>query len=133
SEPNAHLPSVPRMPLPTSRSMRMITSVSMLVRMIGAAVALSFVKGFGISALHRPHVGDRACDRGRRRTRRARQMGARARPLPANKIAVGGRDRALPGRHDLAVRGKAHRAAGFAPFKPRFGEQLVEPFGHGIA
>src|SRR6185437_16164369 len=108
SEPNAHLPSVPRMPFPTSRSIRMITSVSILVRMIGAAVALSFVKGFGISALHRPHVGDRTGDRGCRRTRRARQMGARARPLTADKIAVRGRDRALPGRHHFAIGGKAH-------------------------
>src|SRR6202046_2156416 len=36
------------MDVPTRRSMRMITSVSILPRMIGAAIALSLVKGFGI-------------------------------------------------------------------------------------
>jgi hypothetical protein len=37
-----------------------MTSVSMLLRMSGAAIALNWVKGFGISALHGPHIGDGA-------------------------------------------------------------------------
>src|SRR5665213_597920 len=121
------------MPLPTSRSMRMMTSVSILVRMIGAEIALSFVKGFGISALHRSHVGDGAGDRGSRGTCRAGQMGTRARALAADKIAVGGRDRALPGSHHFAIGGQTHRTAGLAPLEARLGEQFVEPFGDRIA
>src|SRR6059058_3805655 len=121
------------MELPTSRSMRMITSVSILPRMIGAAVAESFVNGFGMSAPHRPHVGDRAGDGRGRSTCRACQMGARLRPLPADKIAVGGRDRALARRDGFSVGGKAHRAARLAPFKARLDEDLVEPLGDGIA
>jgi hypothetical protein len=38
----------------------MMTSVSMLVRMIGAAIAVSLVKGLGMLGLHHPHVGDGA-------------------------------------------------------------------------
>src|ERR1700730_13690321 len=107
------------MPLPTRRSMRMITSVSILVRMIGAAIALSLSKGFGISALHHPHVGDRAGNRGCRRTGRARQIGARPRPLAADEIAIGGGDRALTGCDGFAIRGQTHRTAGLAPFEAR--------------
>jgi hypothetical protein len=40
------------------RSMRMMTSVSILVRMIGAAIAVSLVKGCGTLALHGPHIGN---------------------------------------------------------------------------
>src|SRR5689334_4158945 len=109
--------------------MRMITSVSILPRMIGAAVAMSLLNGFGMSAPHRPHVGNGAGDRRSRRTRRARQMGARPWSLPADEIAVRGRDRALPRRDGLAVSGKTHRAARFAPFKARLDEDLVEPLG----
>src|SRR5438105_3325256 len=105
------------MVLPTSRSMRMITSVSILPRMIGAAVAESFVNGFGISAPHRPDIGNGAGDGRGRSTRRACQMRPRLRPLPSDKITVGGRDRALPRRHGLSVGGKAHRAARLAPLK----------------
>src|SRR5882757_9369373 len=100
------------MEFPTSRSMRMITSVSMLLRMIGAATAASLLNGFGMSALHYPHVGDGARDRGGCGTRRARQMGSGARSLPADKIAVGRRDRTLPGSYRLTIGGKAHRATG---------------------
>src|SRR5262245_4312266 len=102
--------------------MRMMTSVSMLARMIGAAMAVSLLNGFGMSAPHRPHIGNGAGDGCSRSTRRACQMRARPRPLPADKIAVGGRDRALSRRDRLAVGGKAHRAARLAPFKSRLDE-----------
>src|SRR5882672_4017251 len=103
------------MEFPTSRSIRIMTSVSILLRMIGAAIAVSLLKDFGMSALHRPHVGDSACNRSGSSRRRARQMGPGARPLTADKIAIRGRNRALPRRHRLAVGGKAHRAPGLAP------------------
>src|SRR5450755_3583616 len=92
SAPNAHVPRVPRTEFPTRRSMRMMTSVSMLLRMIGAAMAESLVKGFGMLALHHSHVGNGARYRGRRRRRRARQMGTGTRALAADKIAIGRRD-----------------------------------------
>src|SRR5207253_7504017 len=104
----------PRTELPTSRSMRMMTSVSILPRMIGAAIAVSLLNGFGMSACHCPYVRDRAGDGRGRRACRARQMGARLRSLPADEIAVGGRHGALPRRDRLAIGGKAHRAARLA-------------------
>src|SRR6266436_1130197 len=102
SAPNAHLPSVPRMEFPTSRSMRMITSVSILPRMIGAAIAVSLLNGFGMSTLHHPHIGNGTGDRGGRGHRRARQMGPGLRSLTADKISVGGGDRTLARRHGFA-------------------------------
>src|SRR6185436_13482440 len=121
------------MEFPTSRSMRMMTSVSMLPRMIGAAIAVRVLNGFGMSAPHRSHVGDGAGDGGCRRTGRARQMGPRPRTLAADKIAVGGRDRALAGGDRFAVGGKAHRTSGLAPFEASVDEDLVQPFGDRIA
>src|SRR5512139_2687111 len=50
-----------------------------------------------------PHIGDGALDRRRRGHRRAGEMGARAGPLAADEIAVGGRHAALPRRHPLAI------------------------------
>src|SRR5437016_3869091 len=116
SAPKAHLPSDPRIEFPTSRSMRMMTSVSILPRMMGAAIAASLLNGLGMSALHRPDICDRADDGGGRSRRRARQMGSGARPLTADKVPVGRRDRALPGRHRFPVGGQAHRAPRLAPF-----------------
>src|SRR5690242_16618595 len=112
--------------------MRMITSVSILPRMIGAAVAVSLLNGFGISAPHRSNVGDRTGNGGCRRARRTREMRSRPRPLAADKVAVGGRHRTLPRRDRLAIGGKAHRATGLAPFEACLDEHLVEPFGDRI-
>src|SRR6185369_4673716 len=131
--PKAHLPSVPRMEFPTSRSMRMMTSVSMLPRMIGAAIAVRVLNGFGMSAPHRSHVGDGAGDGSGGRTGRACQMGARPRALAADKITVGSRDRALAGGNRFTVGGKAHRASGLTPFEAGVGKDFVEPFGDRIA
>src|SRR5712675_3264949 len=105
SAPKAHFPSVPRMEFPTSRSMRMMTSVSMLLRMIGAAIAVSLPKGFGMSALQHSYVGNGASDRGGCGTRGARKMGPGARPLPADKIAVGRGNRALSRGYRLTIGG----------------------------
>src|SRR5262245_64134963 len=102
--------------------MRMMTSVSILARMIGAAMAVSLLNGFGISAPHRPHVGNGAGNGCSRSTRRACQMRARLWPLPADKIAVGGRDRALARRDGPAVGGRAHREARRAPIQSRLNE-----------
>src|SRR3954447_3872099 len=120
------------MEFPTSRSIRMMTSVSMLPRMIGAAIAVRVLNGFGMSAPHRSRVGDGAGDGGCGRTGGAGQMGTRARALTADKIAVGGRDRALAGGYGFAVGGKAHRAAGLAPFEAGIGKDFVEPFRERI-
>src|ERR1700754_1133143 len=109
------------MEFPTSRSIRMMTSVSMLVRMIGAAIAESSVKGFGMSALHRSHVGDGARDRRGRGAGRAGQMRAGARPLPSVEVAIGSRDRPLAGSHAFAVGGKTHRTAWLTPLETCFG------------
>src|SRR4051812_17903429 len=96
---------------PTSRSMRMMTSVSMLARRMGAAIAVSVSNGFGMSAPHRSHVGDGTGDRRSRRTGWAGQMGTRPRALAADEIAVGSRDRALARRHGFAVGGETHRTS----------------------
>src|SRR6185437_12034290 len=87
------------------------------------------VKPCGVAlSLEYPHIGDGAGERRRRRHGRARQMRARARSLPADEIAVRGRDRALAPRHRLAVGGEAHRAAGLAPLESRVAEDAIEPF-----
>src|SRR5260370_12807369 len=112
--------------------MRMMTSVSMLLRMIGAAIELSLVKGFGMLALHGPHVGDGSGERWGRRCGGAREMGTRTRPLAADEISVRSRYRALARCHRFAIGGQAHRASGLAPFEAGLGEKLVEPFGHRI-
>src|SRR6185312_11689401 len=123
------------MELPTRRSTRMITSVSILPRMIGAAMAVSLLNCFGIlsSTPHGSDVGDRPRNRRSSGARRARQMSPRARPLPSDEIAVRGRDRTLAGCDGLAVGREAHRAAGLAPFESGLGEDLVEPFGDRVA
>src|SRR3954449_12754719 len=113
--------------------MRMMTSVSMLPRMIGAAMACSSVKGFGILALHGPHVSNSAGYRRCGRSRWARQMGTGPRPLAADEVAIRGRDRALAGGHGFAVGGEAHRASRLAPLESRIDEKLVEPLGNCIA
>src|ERR1700687_1858488 len=121
------------MEFPTRRSIRMMTSVSMLPRMTGAAIAVSLVKGFGMLALQGPHVGDGARYRCRRRHRGARQMGTGLGPLAADEIAIRGRNRALAGSHRFAVGGEAHRASGLTPFETCVDEELVESFGHCFA
>src|SRR5665213_420067 len=120
------------MEFPTRRSMRMMTSVSMLPRMIGAAIAFNLVNGLGTLALHGPHVGDGAGYRRRNRRGRACQMSPSPRSLAADKIAVGGGDRALAWSNGLAVGRQAHRTPRLAPFESGFDEDLVEPFGHGL-
>src|SRR5207244_1037799 len=83
--------------------------------------------------LELPDIGDGALDRRGGGHRRAGEMGARAGPLAADEVAVGGRDAPLPRRHSLAVRRDAHRAAGLAPFEAGFAENLVEALGFGLA
>src|SRR5260370_41098012 len=103
--------------------MRMMTSVSMLLRMIGAAIELSLVKGFGMLALHGPHVGDGTGDRRGRRRGRARQIGTRTRPLAADDICVRSRYPALARCHRCAIGGQAPPATRPAPFETRLGEK----------
>src|SRR5439155_23399633 len=133
SAPKAHLPSVPRMEFPTSRSMRMMTSVSMLPRMMGAAIAVRVLNGFGMSASHRSHVSDGAGDGGCGCACRACQMGTRPRAMAADNIAVGGRDRTLTGSNRFTVGGKTHRTSWLAPFEPGIDKDPVQPFGDRIA
>src|SRR5258708_14289470 len=98
--------------------MRMMTSVSMLLRMIGAAIELSLVKGFGMLALHGPHVGDGTGDRRGRRRGRARQMGTRTRPLAADEFSVRSRYRALARCHRFAIGAPGRRASWATPIAP---------------
>src|SRR5690348_12080592 len=111
----------------------MMTSVSMLLRMIGAATAISLLKRFGMLASHRPDIGDDAGNRGRRGTCRARQMGACPRPLASDKVTVRRRHGTQSGRHRLAIGGKTHRTTGFTPFEAGVSEELVESLGDCLA
>src|SRR5690606_18784971 len=63
----------------------------------------------------------------------AGQDGAGALALTTLEIAVGGRDGQLARRDEVSVHGDAHGAAGDAPFGARFGEDLVQTFGLGVA
>ena len=74
-----------------------------------------------------------AGERGGGGHRRAGEMGARARPLAADEVAVGGGDAALARRHGLAVHGEAHRAAGLAPLEAGVDEDAVEALGLRLA
>src|SRR6478735_6075672 len=121
------------MEFPTSRSIRIMTSVSILLRMIGAAMAVTLPKGFGMSALQHSCVGDGAGNCRGCGTRRARQMGPGARPLPANKIAVGSGDRALPRGYCLTIGSKTHRASRFPPLEAGIDEDPVEPLRNSFA
>ena len=99
--------------------------------MIGAAVAVSFLNGFGMSTLHHPDIGDDAFDRGGRGSRRARQMGPGTGSLRPTKFRLKWRPSAARGSR-FAIGGETHRAARFAPLKPCVDEKLVEPFGDRI-
>src|SRR5579864_9608794 len=101
--------------------------------MIGAATAVSLLKGFCMLVPHRPHVGNHASNRGRCGARRARQMSARTGSLTADKIAVRCRDRTLARPDRLTVGGKAHRTAGLTPFEAGVDKQLVEPLRDRLA
>src|ERR1700722_4258940 len=107
----------------------MMTSVSMLLRRIGAATAVSLLTGFGMLAPHSPDVGDDAGNRSRRGACWTGQMSTCLRSLASDKVAVRRRNRALSGRHLLAIGGKAHRTTGFTPFETGVREELVESFG----
>src|SRR5471032_2958144 len=67
-----------------------------------------------------------ACDRCSNGHARACQMGAGARSLPTDKIAVSSGDGPLARRNDVAVSSKAHRAARLAPFEARVDECSVQ-------
>ena len=60
-------------------------------------------------------------------------MGAGARALPADEVAVRGRGAAFLRRDEIAVHGGAHRAARFAPLEARVAEDAVEALGFGRA
>src|SRR5262245_50292880 len=59
-------------------------------------------------------------------------MGARARSLPADEVAVGSGDAALARRNGLVVHGKAHGAAGLAPLKAGGLEHLIQALRLGL-
>src|SRR6185437_16950814 len=60
-------------------------------------------------------------------------MGARPRPLSADKVSVRCRDRPLARPHRFTIGGKAHRATVLTPLKSSLGEYPVESFGNGLA
>jgi hypothetical protein len=53
--------------------------------------------------------------------------------LTADKIAIRCRNRTLARTHGFTVGGKAHRAAGLAPFETGVCENLLEPFGGSLS
>src|SRR5438874_13475513 len=59
-------------------------------------------------------------------------MRSRPRPLTADEIAIGGRDRTLAGANRFAIGGKAHRAARLAPLEAGLGKEFVEPLSDRI-
>ena len=59
-------------------------------------------------------------------------MGARARALAADEIAVAGRSAALARRHLVGVHAEARRTARLAPFEACFGEDPIEPLFLGL-
>ena len=63
-------------------------------------------------------IGDAPADGSRGSHDGAHKMRAGARPLPADKVAIGRRGAAFPRPHDFTVRAEAHRAPGFAPLEP---------------
>src|SRR3569623_3537158 len=105
----------------------MIVSVSMFGFIKGAATALTCVN-FSIVSPDLARVCDAAGQGRGRRHGRAGEVRARARPLPADEIAVAGRHGTLAGCDDVAIDPGAHRAAGLAPFDPGAGAHLVVPF-----
>src|SRR5580704_6973526 len=74
-------------------------------------------------------VDEMSGDRGCRGHGRRHQVRAALVTLAALEIAVRGRGTTLARRELVRVHGKAHRAAGFAPFKARLQKDLVETFG----
>ena len=59
-------------------------------------------------------------------------MRARARPLPADEIAVGGGGAAFARRHLVRVHRQAHRTARLAPLEAGIGEDAIEAFRLGL-
>src|SRR5438309_1305696 len=93
--------------------------VSILAISSGAATAVRTVNGsISVSIASEPtHVGEAAEHCGGGDHRRAHDVGERAAALTPLEVAVGGGGTALAGRHQLAVRAVAHRAAGIAPLQ----------------
>src|SRR6266849_4073682 len=72
-----------------------------------------------------PDVDEVTGDSGRSRHRRAHQMRAAARTLPAFEVSVAGRSAALAGREDVRGHAEAPRAARVAPLETRGLEDRV--------
>src|SRR5262245_48210512 len=104
-----------------------MASVLMFGSRSGAAMPVTVVKVSMSASQQLADINDAARDRRRCNRRRRRQVRAALRPLPVLEIAIGGRDRALAWRHDVAVAGDAHRAASVAAFEARRDEHLAEP------
>src|SRR6266404_5216382 len=118
--------------------MGMMMSVLTFWRISGAARASRTVKasmvfsGLRARQSECTYIGDASGDGRRSRHRRAGKVGASARPLPADEIAVRGGDAALSGRDRVAVHRQAHRAAGLAPFEAGLEEDSVQPLSLGL-
>src|ERR1700685_1279146 len=79
-----------------------------------------------------PHVDEMPGDRRGGGHGRRDQMGAALVALAAFEVAVRGRGATLAGIELVGLHGEAHRAAGLAPLKAGFDEDLVEAFGFGL-
>src|SRR6185369_10354448 len=105
----------------------MMASVSTLARSSGATRPFRTVN-LSMGLAPAPHVDEMAGNRRRGRHRRADEVRAPARALPAFEIAVRGGRAALAGFEPVGVHRQAHRAARLPPFETRFAEHLVQPF-----
>src|SRR3954468_20866346 len=100
----------------------------MLPPSIGTAIPVRRINGSmaAASVAHETaHVRQLAGAGGGRCHGRAHQVGARAGALAADEVAVRGRGAALLRAHRVPVDGRAHGAAGVAPFEASFLEYAV--------
>src|SRR5258708_13320300 len=112
----------------------MMMSVLTFCRISGAALASRTVKASMVclpvsdrTPIKSTNIGDVAGDGGSRGHRRTRQVRAPARPLPADEVAVGGRDAALAVRCRVAVPLQPPRSAPPPPFAACLSDHPIAP------
>src|SRR5580693_120493 len=116
--------------LPTpSTVLQAVSANTIPIRATNAASLLAIVSPFLSESTD---VDKMPGDRGRRRHRRADQVGAAARTLAALEVAVGGRRTPLAGTQPVVVHAQAHRASRLPPFESRRREDAIQPFALGL-
>src|SRR5262245_29460965 len=111
-----------------------IMPVSILAISSGAATAVRTVNAsMRVSIVRQPaHVGEASEHGGGGDHGGTHDVSERAAALSSLEVAIGGGGAALAGRHQLAVRAVAHRAAGIAPLEAGGDEDAIEPLGFGL-